>query len=185
MVFAGWEILASTANGTTIVPKTLAALCAESDMVFLGRVAAVESRWADPQQRSIETVVTFSDIEPIFGLRDSTPVRLRFAGGQVGTVREVVAGIPEFSIGERVLVFAHRRPGASPIVGFHQGYLRVRRTHIGEAVFSATGRPVTTADPDTVLMGTEGAGEEDATALSAFLAVVRNLLAARTPHPTP
>jgi len=154
-------------------------------MIFLGTVTAVESRWADPQQRAIETLVTFTGIEPIFGLADAAPVRLRFAGGQIGTVREVVAGLPEFAIGERVLVFAHRRRSVSPIVGFHQGYLRVRRTKAGEAVFSAAGWPVTTADPTAVLTGVEGATEEAAVPLTAFLSAVRDLLATRTPGPNP
>ena len=173
-VLAAAALTAQPASATTVIAKDFAALCAEADLIFAGTVSAVESRWSDPEQQAIETLVTFSDITPVFGTEGGT-VTLRFAGGQVGTMREEIAGVPQFAVGDRRVIFARRERSVSPIVGFHQGVFSVVDTPEGPAVVGAEG-----AAPEE-RTGTEAqrASRAGAVPLETFLERVRRELAAR------
>src|SRR5438128_9648992 len=98
-------LLAPPSFATTVLAKSFAALCNEADLVFIGTVSQVTSQWSDPEVKAIETLVTFSNVEPLWG-NDASDVTLRFGGGQVGDLHEEVAGMPHFLAGERVLIFA-------------------------------------------------------------------------------
>jgi hypothetical protein len=124
-----------------IVAKDFADLAAEADLIFVGTVARVESRWSDPQRQAIETIVTFSDLEPLGGPLGEE-VTLRFAGGEVEGIREVIAGVPRFVPGERVVLFARQETSVSPIVGFSQGCFRVVEDALGPAVRGCDGHGV-------------------------------------------
>jgi hypothetical protein len=112
------------AAATVVVAKDFAALCDEADLVFVGTVTAVESRWSDPTKQAIETAVTFGDLTWLRGERRPT-VTLRFGGGEIDGLHEEIAGVPHFAVGERRVIFAHDGTFVSPIVGFDQGALRV------------------------------------------------------------
>jgi hypothetical protein len=116
--------LGARAPATTVVAKDFAALCDEADMIFVGTVTGVESRWADPDRQAIETLVTFGDLSWERGTPRGS-VTLRFAGGEVDGLHEAIAGIPHFAVGERRVIFARDGTYVSPIVGFDQGALRV------------------------------------------------------------
>jgi hypothetical protein len=116
-----------------VVPKDFAALCSEADLIFVGTVTDVSSRWSDPAIQSIETLVTFGDLTWVRGTPKST-VTLRFGGGTVDGLREEFAGVPHFAVGERRVIFAHEGTFVSPIVGFDQGALPVVKTAAGDAV---------------------------------------------------
>ena len=166
------------AQATTIVAKNLSQLCAEADLVFLGTVSTVKSQWADPQQQSIETLVTFTQIEPLFGT-DSEDVTLRFAGGQMGDIREEVGGMPHFTPDQRLVIFARRERSVSPIVGFNQGCLRVVEGPAGPVVTSADGHPITGIEGDRLTQGPLGGDPGSAMSLNQFLEVVRQKLQQR------
>ncbi len=165
---------AQPASATTIIAKDFAALCAEADLIFVGTVRAVVSRWTDPEQRAIETLVTFSDVTPVFGT-EGREVTLRFGGGQVGTLREEIAGVPQFAVGDRRVIFARREYSVSPIVGFHQGVFPVVDTPQGPVVAG-----VEAAAPEEGA-STEAprASREGAVPLDTFLDRVRRELASR------
>jgi hypothetical protein len=116
-----------------VVPKNFAALCSEADLIFVGTVTDVSSRWSDPAIQSIETLVTFGDLIWVRGAPRST-VTLRFGGGTVDGLREEFAGVPHFAVGERRVIFAHEGTFVSPIVGFDQGALPVVKSADGDAV---------------------------------------------------
>lgn len=116
--------LALRAPATVVVAKDFAALCDEADAIFVGTVTGVESRWSDPTKQSIETLVTFGDLTWLRGAPQST-VTLRFGGGEVDGVHEAIAGVPQFAIGDRRVIFTHDGTFVSPIVGFDQGALPV------------------------------------------------------------
>jgi hypothetical protein len=134
--------LAAPAHATTVTEKNLTDLCKEADMVFVGRVVSVESRWHDAPHKSIETVVRFAVTQPLYGVHDSD-VTLTFSGGEVEGLRQVIAGMPQFQPGEDVLLFASNKPSMSPIIGFHQGCFRVVDGDNGAVVLNADGLPVT------------------------------------------
>jgi len=115
---------AGGASATMVVAKDFAALCDEADLIFVGTVTTTESRWSDASHQAIETLVTFGDLTWLHG-GPQPSVTLRFAGGEMDGLREEIAGMPQFAIGERRVIFARAGRFVSPVVGFDQGALRV------------------------------------------------------------
>jgi hypothetical protein len=132
--------LAGRVSATVVIAKDFAALCDEADLVFVGTVTGVASRWSDPATQSIETLVTFGDLTWLRGTVQTT-VTLRFGGGEMDGLREEFAGVPQFSVGERRVIFAHEGTFVSPIVGFDQGALRVVAGTDGAVVLGAESAP--------------------------------------------
>jgi hypothetical protein len=166
------------AQATMVVAKDFGALCSEAELIFVGTVASTEPRWSDPQRQAIETVVTFTDLTWLRG-GPQARIELRFAGGEVDGLREAVAGVPQFSVGERRVVFAHGGHFVSPIVGFNQGLFRVVDGADGPVVLDADGRAVTGVGGAALQ---RGAADDRGAALplDAFLARVRAEMAAGT-----
>lgn len=172
--------VAPPARATVVVAKDFAALCSEAELIFVGTVASTESRWSDPQRQAIETMVTFTDLTWLRG-GPRARVELRFAGGELDGLREAVAGVPQFSVGERRVVFARAGHFVSPIVGFNQGLFRVVDGAGGPVVLDADGRAVTGVGRAALQRG--AAGDRDAALpLDTFLARVRAEMAV---EPTP
>jgi hypothetical protein len=164
---------------TTVVAKSFDSICRDADMVFVGSVSHVESRWAAPEQGTIDTLVTFTDLVPLFGVEGSEVV-LRFSGGAVDGMREEIAGMPQFKVGDRVVVFARNGRLVSPIVGFHQGLFRVVERGGVPVVLNEGRVPVTTVDGQALRFGATAEGVGTAMALDEFLGHVRDTLANRT-----
>jgi len=173
-------VAAPRAEATTVIAKDFSALCAEAELIFVGTVASTEARWSDPQRQAIETVVTFTDLTWLRG-GPQAQVELRFGGGELEGLHEAVAGVPQFTVGERRVVFAHAGHLVSPIVGFNQGLFRVVDGADGPVVLDADGKAVTGVGRAALQRGAvddRGA----ALPLDAFLARVRAQMA---PVPTP
>jgi hypothetical protein len=168
------------AAATTVIEKDLAALCNEADRVFVGTVSSVESRWTDPQQRHIETLVTFSGVEPLLGV-DTAEVVLRFSGGQVGDTVEQVEGIPTFHVGDRNVIFARNDASVSPIVGFNQGCLHIEGTGSAATVALPSYQPIGMLG-DRRVLGAESRTSSSMN-LNDFLSEVRGRLDARRTNP--
>jgi hypothetical protein len=162
---------------TTVVAKSFESICHDADMVFVGSVTAIESRWAAPEKGTIETLVTFSNLTPLLGV-DGEEVVLRFAGGAVDEMREEIAGMPHFEVGDRVVVFALQGRFVSPIVGFHQGLFRVVEEGDVPVVLNAGRFPVT-VEGKALRFGSAVEGKKSAMPLDAFLDHVRETLGAR------
>ena len=114
------------AAATVIVAMDFDEQCAAADRVFVGTVRAVESRRIAAAPQYFETLVTFTVEEAVVGAVPPEVV-LRFAGGEMGGVRQSIDGMPDLRAGERYVVFAdadHEPPLLSPIVGFNQGLYR-------------------------------------------------------------
>jgi hypothetical protein len=106
---------------------TFAQLVKTAPRIFVGNVVAVESFRADWRGNArIRTRVTFSVDETLRG--SGVVTVLEFLGGTVGDLTLDVAHVPQFSVGERYVVFAHDGDRwVNPVVGFTQGLLRVSR----------------------------------------------------------
>ncbi len=100
-------------RATVVVSKDFAALCDEADLIFVGTVTEVESRWVDSSQQAIETLVTFGDLTWMYGTPQSS-VTLRFAAARLDGLREEIAGAPQFARGERRVKSSPRRPVRQP-----------------------------------------------------------------------
>ncbi|HSP96869.1 MAG TPA: hypothetical protein VL049_06445 [Candidatus Dormibacteraeota bacterium] len=173
-------VAAPRAEATTVIAKDFSALCAEAELIFVGTVASSESRWSDPQRQAIETVVTFTDLTWLRG-GPQAQIELRFGGGELDGLHEAVAGVPQFNVGDRRVVFAHAGHLVSPIVGFNQGLFRVVDGAGGPVVLDADGKAVTGVGRAALQ---RGAADDRSAALplDAFLARVREQMAA---GPTP
>lgn len=133
---------APRASATVVVAKDFAALCAEADLIFVGTVTQTDSRWVDREKQAIETEVTFGDLTWLRGPAQSS-ITLHFAGGEVDGLREAIAGMPAFTVGERRIIFARKGRYVSPIVGFDQGALRVVEGADGPVVVGPNGAVLT------------------------------------------
>lgn len=119
----------TAAHATTYQALTPAQMLDKADIVFVGTVSdvSVSVRGGRPW-----TDVTFDVGSPLEGVpvdadgKARGPEKLSFLGGDaVGGPSLTVGGMPRFTTGERVLIFAYDQAYASPIVGFRQGLWRV------------------------------------------------------------
>jgi len=115
---------AAVSHATVIVPADLGELARDAKAIARGRVSAVTGRWTD-DRRTIETIVTLDVDRYLKGSLGST-IAFRIPGGSLGRYRRIVVGAPEFTIGDRVIVFLGANGPMVPfIVGFNQGVYRV------------------------------------------------------------
>lgn len=146
-------ILASasgTALATSIVKMDVKNLSKRSSLVFAGTVAAIEKH-ALADDSMAYTFVTFEDLDVLAGTFGGGTLTLRFDGGELSDGRTVlVPGMPEFTEGERVVLFADGGNGAvpCPVIGWEQGHLRV-------VADPATGEPVLADSHGREILGIE------------------------------
>ncbi len=93
-----------TANGTTLIRRSTEELTVLSDIVVEGVVQDMESRF-DPGRQFIYTYVTLSIQQLLKGRFDGETIVLEELGGDANGYRARVDCSPEFTIGERVIVF--------------------------------------------------------------------------------
>jgi hypothetical protein len=121
-------LLPLNASATVVKPLDLTQLTNQADLIFRGKVLAIESRW-DEQRSKIWTFVTFSVDEVIKGSYEEKEITLKLPGGAIEAedIRLRVDGVPEFIVGEEVLLFCSNDPKRiNPIIGWHQGRFKIR-----------------------------------------------------------
>jgi hypothetical protein len=140
---------ARPASPTTVVAPTFDELVLRAESVIVGRVAATRSAWVVSRAgRAIVTDLTVS-IERTLKGPTYAERSFEFLGGTVGDDTLMVAGMPEFHVGDRDVLFISEagRP-ASPLVGFMYGRFRViqdSRTGV-DMVRTHDGRPLASTD---------------------------------------
>ena len=128
-------LLAAPARATVLVPASLEELTRDARVIARGQVVAVEGRWTD-DRRTIETLVTL-EAESYMKGQMGTIVQFRVPGGTLGRYRNIVIGAPQFSVGQRVVVFLGAiGPQVPFILGLNQGVYRVNVTDTGEVLVS-------------------------------------------------
>jgi hypothetical protein len=148
VTLAGCALLlltADSARSTSILAPTFEEIVARADQVVLARVVAHQSSWVTSRSgRAIVTDVTFA-IERTLKGQSRVQRTLEFLGGTVGDDTLTVAGMPEFRLNDRDVLFVRDsgRP-ASPLVGFSYGRFRVVRdaTFGGDTIRTFDGRPL-------------------------------------------
>lgn len=121
-------LAACSAAATTLVPRSLRVLSREADQVFAGRVLSASASWIDG---AIWTTYELEVTDWIKEGRGGAPARtsVRQLGGQVGEERMVAIGIPQFAIGEELVLFTKDYGAGWQSVHNHsQGALAVRRS---------------------------------------------------------
>jgi hypothetical protein len=140
-----WMTLLSlpSASATTVVPRDLAELTADAEMIFIGTVIDIRS---ERQNRSIYTYVTFADLRVLKGSHLRRTIEVRLSGGTVAGETLRVFGMPSFVVGEQNLIFlAGNFQFLCPIVGWGQGRFKIRWDEVSrqEVVFDDSDVPVT------------------------------------------
>jgi hypothetical protein len=118
-------LLAGAAAATVLETMPLPGIAAAADEVFAGTVLATGTFEGPPPRRLLLTDVTFGELVVLKGDLPAPTVTRRFAGGRLGRRKLAVSGIPEFALGDRVLIFG--APGQNEFcdaVGFEQGCYR-------------------------------------------------------------
>lgn len=128
-------LLAAPARATVLIPASLEELARDARVIARGQVVAVEGRWTD-DRRTIETLVSL-EAETYMKGQMGTIVQFRVPGGTLGRYRNIVIGAPQFSVGQRVVVFLGATGPQVPfILGLNQGVYRVSVTEAGEVMVS-------------------------------------------------
>jgi hypothetical protein len=151
LLAAAWPAL--QVEAASVLPMTVATLSDYAGQAIVGDVAAVRSYWAD-QPRRIESEITFEKVEYLKGaLPDSkSTFPLIVPGGVVGGWQMRIGGAPTFAVGERWVLFLLPSYKTFPVVGLHQGALRIEQDADGVArVYDASRRPVTGLDADGLI----------------------------------
>jgi hypothetical protein len=118
--------LLATSRATTVVPPSFDELVRESELIFRGRVTAVKSDWSgEGKGRAPATWVTFAVERTLRGSAGDT-LTLEYLGGEVGPKRLVLAGWPQFAVGDRGVFFVENREGrGGPLMRLRHGKYRV------------------------------------------------------------
>jgi hypothetical protein len=123
LMFVG---LAIPARATVVLPADLGELAHDARAIARGRVTAVEAHWGE-DHRSIETIVTLEVDTYLKGVFGQT-LLFRVPGGELGRLRSIVVGAPEFAVDDRVIVFLGARgPSVPYVLGLGQGVFRIVR----------------------------------------------------------
>ena len=119
-------LLASPAQATTVVAKPFSAVVQAAEIIAVGTVTTIAAEWDAAHNRPF-TLVTFSTLDVLKGAHTEPELTLRVLGGPHpdGSILQV-AGVPQFSLGERAVVFVTGNDHyAVPLVGLWQGVYRV------------------------------------------------------------
>lgn len=140
--------LLGPAHATTYHPRTPEQMALAADMIFVGTVDTVDTVRGSTTDGRPWTEVTFRAEEWLAwegaAIDRADPpedlpatVTLEFLGGADGSEQLTVSGVPQFRVGQSVLLFAYDGRGlASPVVGVRQGAwtldVRGARDELGE-----------------------------------------------------
>jgi len=159
-------LLAAPAFASTVQKMELPQLVSASHNIVQGRVESVEARY---ETNRIYTYVSVVVDDPLKGDRRRT-VLLRQPGGKIGAKTLWVAGMPEFKVGDQVIVFLrNRQDGTFDVVGLNQGKYDIVNDY---AVANVSG--LTLLDTKTGLLSDAGFLEK--APLEAFKAKIRELV---------
>lgn len=145
MSFSLFFIFISFFNyGTTLIKKNFDDLVKEAELIFIGRVSRIETKWNE-NKTVIFTFVTFSELEILKGEKITSSLVVRFTGGEVDDHKMNFIGMPGFEEGARDLIFLRGNyEYMCPIVGWGQGRFKVKMDEIlgEEVIFDNNDEPI-------------------------------------------
>jgi hypothetical protein len=133
------------ASGTMLKRLTIADVERYAERILVATVKEKSEFAGTPPESAIVTEVTFDSIAVLKGDDPGAAISARFAGGKVGDRRLTIAGMPQFEIGERYVLFlAPAIDKLCPLVGWWQGRYRVEPAASGTepVIADSDGRPV-------------------------------------------
>jgi hypothetical protein len=118
-------VWAAPAKASTFVAMSTSALVKSSSAVIEGEVLTLESRWtADRRIIVTDATVRVSDV---LGGKAPEVVQVKTFGGTVNGFTVEASGFPQFTVGERVLLFLEpdTEAGRLRVNGYQQGLYRI------------------------------------------------------------
>jgi preprotein translocase subunit YajC len=103
----GFTINANAQNHFKEMQKTIEQLSDQSDMVVVGKVSDIHSKWNKDKSR-IYTDVTVDVEEFVKGGEPGKTIVVTHPGGEVGGVGEWYSYAPKFKPAEEVMLFLHK-----------------------------------------------------------------------------
>lgn len=144
LLLFGMIINVPSVYSTTLLPVDLLDLVTESELIFVGTVTKVESRWGVDEK--IYTDVIFENLHIIKGIHPDNTLVMELAGGTIGDYHSVVVGIPDFqSSGKHLIFMRGNRKYLCPIVGWSQGKFNIIRDKVSgnEILLDNNNNPIT------------------------------------------
>ena len=126
------------ANAATVEAMTLEEMAQRADFIFVGRAVDSRADW-NVQRTRIYTYTTFQ-VERFIkggtgGGSGEEQVTLRLWGGELGPMRSIVPGTPQFAPGEEVLLFCVGSGARIPtLLGLALGKFTLTRDDAGETM---------------------------------------------------
>jgi len=106
---------------TVVVPVSNPDLAKQATAIIIGKVSSLQSTW-DPQGQKIVTYITLTVEEVLKGLVPDSTLTIKEIGGTVDDLQLWIDGNPEFTQGEKVLVFlTQNSDGTARILHLYQG----------------------------------------------------------------
>ena len=162
-------VLPRALDASLVIPATVDELAAEADVIVHARVVHVDARQA-PGTLRVERVVTLAVMRALKG-SPAADLQLVLPGGAYGRYRTVVPGVPEVVEGEEAVLFLRPSPtGATRLVGFSQGVVRVRIDPV--TGLRMVGAPVVPEIAGPVVRGAADRGPQPLATLEARIARV-------------
>jgi len=121
LALLAFALVAGSASASVVIPPADDDLIVHADAVILGRVTDIESH--DNRLGRLSTFITFAIDEVLKGSFAQPTLTIRELGGQVGGMAGWIFANPEFTVGERVLLFLDQRA---------DGTLRVMHLYLGK-----------------------------------------------------
>lgn len=119
------ELLSSWAAASMVQVLDLAQMTEQADRIVVAEVVSTKSSW-DPSHRTIRTTIELKVGEVWKGASAEREIIVQ-PGGTVGDVEMRVHGMPEFTTGEKTLLFLAGQQ-ATRVVGMSQGKRPLRWT---------------------------------------------------------
>lgn len=153
-LFGSFLFLAfDSAAQASAVQMDMQELIQRSNLIFVGNVLEKNPRWNE-QGNLIVTDYVFAVDDILLGEIDGNRLTLTFAGGQLEEEGQAVSGIPEFNIGDLVLLMVEEsdHPLLSPVTGQDQGkFLAGKVDSSGDrVVLDANNHILKTEDGETI-----------------------------------
>lgn len=132
-IFCCIFLLAVKLSYAAVIPMSQEEMIAASESIFVGKVIAKKSHFN--KQKFIVTDYTFEVDKTLYGVETET-IKLTFAGGEVGNTIIKVSEVPEFRVGEEVLLMAESldKPLFSPVIGGTQGQFVAQKVKTSEGI---------------------------------------------------
>ena len=106
---------------TIVVPVSNPDLVQQATAIVIGKVSSLQSAW-DSQGQKIVTYITLAVEEVLKGTVPDTTLTIKEIGGTLGDLQLWIDGNPEFTQGEKVLVFlTQNADGSARVLHLYQG----------------------------------------------------------------